>query len=219
MEQDPQEHTGPEASTAQNSEDCQERAYRERCNEFEYELDKVGLHVLRVDWHGKQQALYLEIGEETTSDSIKEHWRLLKQMRDFMVASHGYWGVNPKKRAYKKIAFYRTRRGLSWQGTADAVNQKIGMCLQDHLRVQAAMENADASVGDDEDVFARTARSPAPDTFWVFAAAELYQFGFRGGEIRRVIEVALERLRAGKPAFEKNSPVTMEKVRSIWRSR
>ena len=219
MAQEPQETAVPEDSKAQNSADDQERAYNDRCNRLEWELEQAGLRVHRVDYQKNRQALYLEIGLETTIKSIRDNWRTLEDLRDFMVASRGYWRTNPKMGAYNTINGYKTILGLSWRLVVNRINAEIEGGLRRHLRVETALENPSAIENGKEDFYTHIARGGAPRQFFLFYSAYLLsEFGFERGEIDQWIEKGLERLRTGEPAFEKNQPITLERVRTIWNS-
>jgi hypothetical protein len=171
----------------------------------------VQIHFVEMDnW----LRVLIEVGEDTTSDNLREVIPLALSWRDRLLEWQGPWFHGGDNLYLEEISM-RQEAGESYSQLAEAINNTITANLVDFHKLLQEFEQM----------------RHQPTTAMEFhlwnlkhnrfsyehARGLLEGLRFDSGEIETLLQAGIESLQAGEPAFEKGYPVSREKLISVLR--
>jgi hypothetical protein len=85
--------------------------------------------------------IFLEIGEETTLDTIKWHWEEIRKWRDLLLTWQGPWLMGGRRNLFYTLHL-RQVSGVSYTKLAERVNEKVAKDLATYMEDERAFQEA-----------------------------------------------------------------------------
>jgi hypothetical protein len=159
----------------------------------------------------------IEVGEDTTHDDLREAIPLALSWRDRLLEWQGPWmkgGDNP----FLEELSLRQADGEKYASLAERINHEVEELLREFLQYLDELAEAKANFKTMFDFYMW--RSKANQFALEHARDLLRAVRLKDDEIEELLQSGLDNLRAKKPAFEREYPVSRERlIRTLrtWR--
>jgi hypothetical protein len=181
------------------------------------------LHIRKdqVETDGRVK-MFLEIGEETTLDTIKWHWEEIRTWQELVRTWQGPWRIGGRGYLFYTL-HVRQASGESYTQLAERVNETVAKDLATYIEDERAFQEA-IKAGELTDASTRLDlvewqhKTDHSSMGLDRAKGLLWEMGLRQDEIRQWCTAALENLQRGQPAFPPGQPITRERLRDALRA-
>lgn len=157
----------------------------------------------------------IDVGEDTTSNDLKEAIPLAINWRNRLLEWQGPWLRGGRNR-YLEILSQRHENGQSYRILAKEINQKIVECLEEFNEYVKELEAAHSEFNKISDFYLW---QPKANQFSLDHARYMLQaLRLKEEEIEELLQIGFERIKVGEIAFEEGYPIDGEKLRNTLRS-
>jgi hypothetical protein len=158
--------------------------------------------------------LMVEIDEDTTSEELRKAIPMALSWRDRLLNWQGPWlrgGDNP----FLEELLACQESGETYSNLAERINKRISAYLSEYNQYLLEYEKMRPSFKTMGDFYSW---KPKSNGFSLdHARGVLSALGYKKAIIEDLLLAGLENIRAGRPAFEKNYPVSREKIIGVIR--
>jgi hypothetical protein len=157
----------------------------------------------------------IEVGEDATFESLRKALPLSLRWRGQLLAYQGPWMRGGDNRLLQRLHEMQ-QSGESYSELADQVNRKVSELLEEWTRHRAEYKLAKQQIKDPLDWITW---HPSTDPFALERARTfLSALSLKHREIEVQLQAGLERIEGGLAPFEKDYPISREKMISVLRT-
>lgn len=157
----------------------------------------------------------IEVDEDTTSDDLRKAVPLALLWRDKLLELQGIWmkgGNNP----FLEVLSLEQNAGESYTNIANRINKRIESLLIEH---ENYLNDLEANKIKFKTMFDLYLWKSHFNQFSLSHARDLLKaLKLKNSEIDEILKFGLENIRMGKPAFEKEYPVSRDKIISTMKT-